>query len=219
MSYTYAKALGYGAQDTGSGTNVDIPWLYRMNYGRLPTDQRHNLQATWIAELPFGKRRKWAQNGVAAALAGGWQLNGIFSAFSGPPFTVTASGTSLNAPFSSQRADCLAEPTRLGSREQFYERSAFAAVRESRFGTCGVNSLSEAGVFNIDVGVFRQFQISEGLRLQFRTEMFNVTNTPHMGGPRNNINQGGFMTVTGTKNTGREGGDERIVRFALRLVW
>ena len=92
-------------------------------------------------------------------------------------------------------------------------------MREARFGTCGINNLNEAGVFNIDLGVFRQFQISEGMRLQFRTEVFNVSNTPHLGRPRNNINSGGFMRVDRTKNTGREGADERVFRFALRLEW
>ena len=219
VSYTYSKTLGYGGTATGNSTGVDIPWLYGMNYGRLAIDQRHNLNTTWIAELPFGKRRKWAQKGIAAALAGGWQINGILSAVSGPPFTVTASGTSLNAPFSAQRADCLAKPSRIGARQEYYDRSAFARVREARFGTCGINNLNEAGVFNIDLGVFRQFQISEGMRLQFRTEVFNVSNTPHLGRPRNNINSGGFMRVDRTKNTGREGADERVFRFSLRLEW
>ena len=39
-----------------------------------------------------------ATEGLAKLLFGGWQLNGIFSSYSGTPFTVTASGTSLNAP-------------------------------------------------------------------------------------------------------------------------
>ena len=219
VAYTFSKALGYGGSDTGNTLGVDIPWLFRMNYGRLAIDQRHNLQTTWIVELPFGKSRRWVRRGIGAALAGGWQVNGILSALSGPPFTVTASGTSLNAPFSSQRADCLGKPTRIETRQQFYDPSVFAPVTDARFGTCGVNNLSEAGVFNVDFGLFRQFRVREGMVLQFRTEVFNVTNTPHLGRPRNNVSSGGFMRVDRTKNTGREAADERVFRFALRLAW
>src|SRR5713226_10566823 len=53
---------------------------------------------------------RWSQGGTSAAILGGWQINGLFSAFSGRPFTALASNTSLNAPGSTQFADCVRPP-------------------------------------------------------------------------------------------------------------
>ena len=59
----------------------------------------------WLYELPFGKGKSLAKSGAAAAVLGGWQVNGIMSAYTGTPFTVGAPGSSLNAPNNTQTAD------------------------------------------------------------------------------------------------------------------
>ena len=55
-------------------------------------DRPQMLQGGYLIELPFGKGRKLATEGISAAIFGNWQINGLFSAFQGGPFTVTASG-------------------------------------------------------------------------------------------------------------------------------
>jgi hypothetical protein len=56
--------------------------------------------------LPFGKgKRLLNRGGVWSALTGGWQINAVLAAFSGSPFTISASTASLNAPGSPQLAD------------------------------------------------------------------------------------------------------------------
>ena len=78
-----------------------------QNYGPMQTNIPQNFQVTSIYELPWGKGRPWLSSGLASKVLGGWQLSGLFSAYSGLPFTVAASATSLNAPFSAQFGDCL----------------------------------------------------------------------------------------------------------------
>jgi hypothetical protein len=225
LAYTWGHARGYTGEDSGAAPNrVGIPWLYDLNYGRTGQDRRHNFQFNWVAEAPFGQGKRWAQDGVGAALLGGWQFNGLLSRMSGRPFTVTASTSTLNAPGSSQFADCLWTPVRLGETgngSTFYDPSAFGLVpsSERRFGTCGVNNLSGANLFNMDIGLFRKFQVSERVNIQFRAEMFNATNTPHFSTPNSDRNSGSFMQLTGLENTGREGIDERLVRIGLRIGW
>ncbi len=100
-------------------------------------------------------------------------------------------------------------------------------MREARFGTAGFNRLLGPGVVNLDAGVFRRFRITERVDLQFRMEVFNATNTPHFSNPSGNISNlvlnsdgsfnRGVFEVTGLRNTGREGIDERVFRFGLRL--
>ena len=81
---------------------------------------------------------------------------------------------------------------------------------------------------NLDLGLFRQFTFTERLKMEFRAEAFNATNTPHFGLPGRNVsnmvlnpdgsirNLAGFSQVLTTQNLGRDF-DERHVRFGLRL--
>jgi hypothetical protein len=177
-----------------------------------------------MAELPFGRGKRWMQDGVGSKILGGWQFNSLISRYGGLPFTITDSSASLNAPGSSQIGDCVSAPVKLGQTGQgstFYDPSSFARVPnvagQRRFGNCGLNNLSGPALFNMDAGLFRKFQITERVDIQFRAEMFNVTNTPHFGTPTSGVNSSSFMQVTGITNTGREGIDERTFRFGLRL--
>lgn len=102
-------------------------------------------------------------------------------------------------------------------------------VTEPRFGTVAFNSILGPKQCNLDVGVFRTFQIDEDVTLQFRAEAFNFTNTPHLGNPGGNVSNmilnrdgtiqslNGYSEITGIRNVGREGIDQRIFRFGLRV--
>jgi hypothetical protein len=165
------------------------------------------------------KGQRWATSGVGAMLLGGWQLEAIATVRSGTPFTVTASNTTLNASGSTQFADCVGQPNELGNIYQWYDKSAFASPATGRFGTCKTNSLWGPGLVNVDTGLVRNFRIKERMELKFRAEMFNTANNPHHSNPTNSIASGTFMQALGIANTGREGIDERTVRFSLRFAF
>ncbi|MEO8050013.1 MAG: hypothetical protein ABI833_06310, partial [Acidobacteriota bacterium] len=152
----------------------------------------------------------------------GWQLSGVISAYNGQPFTVTASNTSLNAQASSQRANCNGTPKKLGDNLQFYDKSTFSVPVNGQLGTCGYNSLVGPGVVNLDLGLDRNFKLTERFQLKFRAEAFNAANTPHHANPNStqaSVSNSAFMQVTDIRNTGRDGLDERTFRLGLRLVW
>jgi hypothetical protein len=226
-NYTWSKAIGLANLGTTNddGLAIHDPAFRDLNRAVLNIDTPHNFQFTGGYEFPLGKGRRWlGDNRLASAFAGGWQLSWLFGAFSGTPFSVTASGTSLNAPGNTQRADQVkAEVTKLGGiglGTSYYDRTAFAAVTGARYGTVGFNSLRSPETVNLDVGLFREFRITEGIKLQFRTEAFNVTNTPHFDRPSDanrNVSSPDFLSITGTRQFGREGIDERVFRFGLRL--
>ena len=171
-------------------------------------------------------------------IVGGWQVNNILSFYSGTPFSVTASGTSLNAPESDQIADVVKPDVAIlggiGRDNAYFDPLAFRPVTEARFGTAGFNSLRGPGVASWDLGVFRQFQLQRQMNLQVRFEGFNLTNRPRFqnpttGGSTNNTNVSnmflnpdgsvrdlnGYAVITNTQDFG----SERQVRFGLRLGW
>ena len=100
---------------------------------------------------------------------------------------------------------------------KYYDPTAFAEVTEPRFGTAGFNLLDSPGTFNTDLSLFRRFQVTERVSVQFRAEAFNATNTPHFAAPNGAVNSSAFMEISGVRGTGREGIDERLFRFGLRI--
>lgn len=224
FAYTFSKNMGIAGNDNSDGApQIHLPEFYHLNRARTGIDQTHNFQTTGVYELPFGNGKKWATGGAAAALFGGWQINGVLSMYTGTPFSITGSGGPLNAPGNSQRAD-LVKPNveKLGGAGRgtpFYDPTAFADVRETRFGTAGWNLLDSPGTFNLDLGVFRNFSVSERMQVQFRAEAFNATNTPHFSTPQGSVTNSRFMEISGVRGTGREGIDERVFRFGLRATF
>jgi len=158
-------------------------------------------------------------------------VNGAFSAYSGSPFSVSSSATSLNAPGSSQRADqVLADVGYTGNINQWFNPLAFAPVTTARFGTAGFDTMRGPGVVNVDASLFRSFKLAERMAAQFRLEALNLTNTPHFSNPGANASNlslnadgtvrslGGFTTITGT-SAGSRLTDERFLRFGLRITF
>ncbi|MGI8785395.1 MAG: TonB-dependent receptor domain-containing protein [Acidobacteriota bacterium] len=225
-NYTWGKAIGY-ANNSDDTLPIQIPQYYHLNRRVAGFDRSHNLQITNITELPFGRGKNWVTEGFLSKLAGGWQVNSILSFTTGTPFTVSASGTSLNAPGNSQRADQINPEVKIlggiGRGQSYFDPTAFAAVNDARFGTSGFNSLRGPGYANWKFGLFRNFKATERVNVQFRAEAFNFTNTPHFRAPGANVsnlqfepdgttirNLNGFTEVTSSYG-------EREFRFGLRI--
>jgi len=226
LSYTFSKAIGY-ADNSDSGLTWNWQPMWDRNRSLANFDRTHNLQIYGVYELPFGQGKRWATDGWAARIAGGWQLNGVFSRTSGTPFTVLSSGTSVNAPGSTQTADQVKPEVEIlgnvGRGESYFDPYAFAAVTDVRFGNVGRNTLRGPGLTNLDVSLFRDFRITERWKIQFRAEAFNLTNTPAFNNPGATvsaptrqpdgtiINLNGYTEITSAQPT------ERQFRFALKV--
>ena len=105
-----------------------------------------------------------------------------------------------------------------GDREPFDLRAAHAttARRSSRvgpltFGSAGRNILRAPPIYNLNLSVYRTFSFSERIKLQFRAESDNLSNTPHFAAPNANVSAGNFLAIT-SANT-----DQRQFRFGLKL--
>jgi hypothetical protein len=226
-AYTFSKAISSTDEDGWAGLSWNSPDVLRRNRSATGYDRTHILQFGWVADLPFGPGKKFAASGPVSLLARDWQINGTFSSYSGTPFSVGAAGTSLNAASNAQTADQVKPVVEklggIGRNVAFFDPLAFRSVTDVRYGTSGRNILRGPGTVNSDMAIFRSFPIKERLRLQFRAEAFNFTNTPHFNNPGTNVSNmrlnsdgsiaalGGFMEVTSARS------EERNYRFALRL--
>jgi hypothetical protein len=82
-----------------------------------------------------------------------------------------------------------------------------------RFGSAGRNTLRADGIGNLDFGIIKNTQLAENVRLQFRADMFNATNTRNFGIPTASVNAGAFLNQWTTN-----GGNRRII-LGARLVF
>ena len=232
-AYTRSKWIGLCCDDSGDGQpSIPIPQYYILNRAVMGQDRPNNFRLSAMYEAPFGKGKPLLNHGgVAAAIAGGWRLNGVFSRYSGSPFSPSAAGASLNAPGSTQRADQVKSSVSiLGgvNPAPYFDPLAYAPVTTARFGTAGFDSLRGPAVGNLDLSVFREFKFKEHYTVQFRAESFNITNTPHFSNPGTNVsnlqlnsdgtvrNLNGYDQITGVSAPSRLT-DERYLRFGLRL--
>jgi hypothetical protein len=226
-AYTYAKATDWWAG------GIFIPEFWDLNKGTQSGNTPHKVDISATYELPFGPGQKFVSNGgVLSNVLSGWQVNSYFTAFSGTPFSISASNASLGAN-SGQRADQVKDKVEIlggiGSDNPYFDPTAFRPVSEARFGTAGFNTLRGPSYANLDMSVFRTFPLKGSADVQFRMEVFNVTNTPHFPNPSGtNVSNvvynpdgsirllNGFGSITGTNNVGREY-DERYIRLGVRL--
>jgi hypothetical protein len=239
VSYTFGKALNM-ADDTGWAGPKAFNWegMLARNYSPASYDRRHMYTMSWVYDLPFGAGQKYNLSGVANMIAGGWRFNGIFSAYSGTPFTVTGSGQSLQCIGCTQTAHQVGPVKKLdgkGPLQPYYDPSAF---RDPLFyfnpanpqyipGSMGINPLYGPGFWRLDPGLFKNFKLTEKLNMEFRAEATNLAHNARWGNPNgaagnmrlnpdgslntsvtNPLN--GFMTITSADST-------RQFRFGLRL--
>jgi outer membrane receptor protein involved in Fe transport len=230
-AYTWGRAINYddeSATDDGSSNLMwNLPSQFRRNRALAGYDRTHTFQIGWLYELPFGPGKKMGvDNPVVRAIARDWQVNGTLARYSGTPFTIGASDASLDSPSSAQTADQVKPNVEkfhgVGPGVSWFDPLAFRDVTDVRFGNTGRNILRGPGVFNMDLGLFRSFQLAERLQMQFRAEAFHATNTPQFGNPGTDVsnmqlNPDGTIRNLGGFSEVRSAGGERQFRFGLRL--
>jgi hypothetical protein len=219
-SYTWSKSIDEAAYSDWTEFAWNAPSVFHRNRALSSHDIPHNFQLAFVYELPFGSEKKWATTGLSNTIFGDWQLNGVFAAYSGRPFNLSASGSSLNMPGNFQTPDQVKDKVEIfgnvGDDGPYFDTSAFARVTEVRFGNVGRNPLRGPGAVSMDMSLFRTFKVTQTFDLQFRAEAFNVTNTPHFSQPNGNVNSSNFGKILSTDDAWAQG-RSRQFRFGLRL--
>jgi outer membrane receptor protein involved in Fe transport len=217
-AYTYSRSIDQATDDDSVPLFNALAYVYR-DRAVSDFDRTHVFDAGFTAELPFGKGQTFFNEpGIASAVLGGWHVNGVFSKYTGLPFTPTASATSLNAAFNTQVANKLKPQVAtlggIGKFATWFDISAFAPVTTASFGTASRNSLRGPGDGDFDFGIARTFPITERFHMELRGEGFNITNTPNFAVPASNVSTSSFGEITSTFGSAA---DQRILRVSGKL--
>jgi hypothetical protein len=152
---------------------------------------------------------------VANAVVGGWQVGSIVTMASGPPITPVLQGNLANTGTLSihDRPDVVGNPYGITrTLDQDFNTAAFANHAQYVIGNAGRNILRQRGFFNWDFSAHKEFSLLERLRLQFRFEAFQFTNTPRFGAPGSTFGAPAFGRITSADTP-------RVLQFGLKLVW
>lgn len=206
-SYTLSKTKdnGEGAFDRPADVQ-NLNYVEQFTTSRLDYPHVFSFAATY--EIPFGRGRRWGSDIHWGwdMLLGGWQANPIVRINSGSVFDVRRGGVLV---------DLVGDPY-TGEDDPYINFDAFADTPGNVTGNLERNSLRGPSQQQLNLGLFKDFRITEDIKVQFRTEMFNLFNTPQYDIPERNLdnanNFGHFVS----------GGQflpfsNRQIQFGLRL--
>ena len=210
LAYTLSKTKdnGEGAFDViGATGDNNINLIEPFTTSRLDSPHVFSFETVW--DLPFGHGRRWGSDvsGPVDVILGGWQLNAIYRLQSGQAFDLRRNGV---------RVDLIGDPY-TGEISPFYlNRASFADAPAGRFGTLERNGLRAPIRNQLNLGLTKNFGITERFKLQFRGEFFNLLNTPQYTPPIQDLNNNNVLNGWGViRNT--FGFTNRQIQFGLRL--
>ncbi|HEX5482017.1 MAG TPA: TonB-dependent receptor [Terriglobia bacterium] len=223
-NYTWSHLLQTpGGEGYGNSTSPQDPNCRMCDYGVSGNSYPSIFTAAWTYDLPAGHGRRFLSNanGVVNAVLGGWELSGIAHYHSGYYYGI---GLNFDAANVGARGNvdrpnyvggvaCISNPNQPDATEGFINPAAFA-VPVLAFGNLGRNTCVGPSFYNIDLGLYKNFEIREGKEhFQFRSEFFNLPNTHSFSGIRSTLGNPGFGQATGTQQ------DARIIQFGLKFYW
>jgi outer membrane receptor protein involved in Fe transport len=222
-SYTWGKAIDYVSWHDDQARWAD-PRRPELNKGPADFDRRHLLTVSFLWEPPLFKEKK----GLAAAALGGWQINGIASYYSGLPIDIRSGrDNNLDTQPNNDRPNLVGEwrkPTpsneQIRAGETWFNTAAFAPNGVGQIGTLGRNAIAGPDRKVVDVGLSKNFKITDRYQVNLRLEAFNVFNWVNFtslstgGTPSSpqNLTSGNFGKVTSA-------GSPRILQLGLKFMF
>lgn len=228
-SYTYGKALTDSVDHlstSGAGNGVDVgeyrepqdPHNRRLEYGPSEFDIKHRFVLSGVWQLPFGLGRpiggNWSR--TVDLVLGGWEFSPVFTWQGGLPLTINQSQIVNIGGERRYRPDRIANgklPSDQRTVDRWFDTNAFVVVTGNTpneiFGNSGVGIPRGPGFASLDFNLAKDFVITEGYGLQFRSEFFNAFNHANFGVPGVTLGAGFGQIVNSA--------DARVIQFALKL--
>jgi hypothetical protein len=232
IGYTYSRSYDTGFMDgLGSITGANyfpLPNWQSLDWGLSQINLNNDFTASVIYQLPFGKGRKWGSNwnGMTNSIAGGWEVTVIEKVTSGFPIFIVDSNNTSGVNLENNNDQSFIRPNQTcnpvlsnPTLAQWFNPACFSQPATGELGNANRTPLSGPGFVNTDFSVIKHFALArEGMRLDFRTEFFNLFNHPQFGAPGGNgtgadFNSPTFTAINYTVN------NPRLVQFALKLAF
>lgn len=213
FAYTFSKFIDVITSNVENDINSN-PFNWNYDHGRSDNDRTHVATASLVWETP-----KVHFNPVVNQVVNGWELSPIITARSGAPVNFTnGRDIALDGAnrTSRQRPNVIGNPVISGDRTKqawinnYFNVAAFAYPAPGTFGDMGRNVFDGPGFFQLDLGLYRTFPITESKKLQFRSEFFNLPNRANFNNPNTTISSSHFGQISSTQPA-------RVIQFALKF--
>ena len=197
-AYTFSRTMNESDADGRTGLAFGSHPLHQdRSWARAGFDRPHNFQMGVVYELPW--QNEGGYDNIAKAILGDWQLNSVLGAFSGTPFHVTASGTSLNTPGITQTANYAGGDLRvlgnIGAAGPWFDTNMFSQPTGVTIGNVKRNQFRGPGGWTLDMSLYRSFALGGQRRLEARIEAGNILNHPVFGNPETNLQSSTFGQI------------------------
>ena len=231
-NYMWAHEIDDGSNGSGDGDS-----LVAQNVACQPCeradgiwDVRHVFNANAVYQLPFGPGKPFVnQPGLWSSLVGSWELTSMVVARTGFPVNVTLDRSSSDVPdgnTNNQRPDLVPgvslAPPGGSTIAEWINPAAFAVPVPGTFGNAPRDLARGPGAWQFDFGLGKHIPLTERVRLEFRTEFFNIFNHPQYGLPQADFSAGPgvFGSIISSVNSGPVGtGTPRQIQFLLRVAF
>ncbi len=231
-NYTYSicrsdalDELDNDSQSGGYRANYLQNFGIQADFGLCDFQTRNIVHVSGTYALPFGRGDRFLnRGGVVNAVLGGWSANWILDLQDGQPFTIgcqntTTTGLGCHALLVPGQ-NVIAGPHNVNdwlNAAAFADPAAASAVDQSNYAPLGGAATQTVGpgVHNLDASLFKAFRIRETKLLEFRAEVFNLTNTPDFSAPSilNFLNTAQFGKISGTQT------NARLIQFGLKFYF
>jgi hypothetical protein len=228
IGYTYSRAYDNGFTD-GLGSSIGAPYYplpgwQSLDWGLSQINLNQDFTASIVYELPFGKGKKWGSswNTPVNTVIGNWEVNVIEKVTSGFPIFIVDSNNSSGVNFENN-GNSLIRPNQTcnpqsgsSSLAMFFNTSCFSAPAAGELGNAPRTPASGPDFVNTDFSAVKHFLLPfrEGMRLDFRAEVFNLFNHAQFGLPGSDFNAPATFGVINTTVN-----NPRLVQFAAKVIF
>jgi len=217
LSYTYSKNMDLGigsfSGDSTSAGSIQDYFNLHNEYAPSALDQTHRVIANAVYEFPFFSR----QQGIFGRMLGGWEVGAILSLYSGSPLGITQQTNNTFSQGGGQRPNWIGINARIDSAtvDHWFDIPQFTNAPSYAYGNVArtLGGLRSDGLQQLDATLTKNTIIHENLKLQFRAEFFNFTNTPQFAAPGTALGANTFGVVSSQNN------QPRVAQFALKLLF
>jgi hypothetical protein len=204
LNFTWSRAFDTGSANRGGTflSNYQNPYNVDKGYKPSDFDTPWNMNFTVMYAVP-------RFHAIPRLIGEGWQLNSLFRAQMGRPFSIIVSGSDpSNQGLKSSLATYDGAPLTYDfhyeahGKPTYFNIDAFSAPSPGTIGTAR-NVARQPGISQLDLGIFKNFKVNERFAVKFKWEVFNALNHAMFAtGTPGKIGSGGLGTFFATPDVG-----------------